>query len=418
MNISLGTTAKTTLILAFFVFSANITWQHYSYAVDGVIVRSQGGDAPRYEELKELDIQAGWISLFDGATLFGWRNENGGNWRIEDQAIVVDQAEKVGLLRTSAQFDDFELSLDFRAPSTTNSGVFLRTSPEPKDPNKDCYEFNIAEGEIQPFPTGSLVGRAKSDARFDSDIWHRLKVESLGGQISIWIDGVPTVTYKDEIPLGRGYIGLQFNSGRVEFTNIWIRPLNLDPLFNGKDLDGWKTAQAMDGKFSVTSDGTVHVENGRGQLESEIELADFYLQLACRTNAPRLNSGLFFRCIPGELMNGYESQIHNGFLNNDRSQPEDHGTGGIFRRQSARKVVANDEVWFYKTIIADGPHFCVWVNGFQVSDWTDSRPAKKNPREGYRKEAGTLILQAHDPTTNIDFKAIRAREMKVRRAKK
>ena len=29
-------------------------------------------------------------------------------------------------------------------------------------------------------------------------------------------------------------------------------------------------------------------------------------------------------------------------------------------------------------IVADGPHFSVWVNGYQVTDWTDDRKPDKN----------------------------------------
>jgi len=107
------------------------------------------------------------------------------------------------------------------------------------------------------------------------------------------------------------------------------------------------------------------------------------------------------------MWNGYESQIHNGFKGGDRSQPTDCGSGGIFRRQNARRVVANDREWFSKTIHADGPHMAVWVNGYQVSDWTDRRAPAENPRKGLRLKAGTIIFQAHDPTADFYFRNLR-----------
>ena len=72
------------------------------------------------------------------------------------------------------------------------------------------------------------------------------------------------------------------------------------------------------------------------------------MQLEVFVNGRGLNSGIFFRCIPGDITNGYESQIHNGFKDGDRSKPADCGTGGIFRRQNARRVVADDFQWFPK----------------------------------------------------------------------
>jgi hypothetical protein len=113
-------------------------------------------------------------------------------------------------------------------------------------------------------------------------------------------------------------------------------------------------------------------------------------------------------------MMGYESQIHNGYLDGDRSKPADCGTGGIFRRKDARRVMADDNQWFHKTIIAEGPHVAVWVNGRQVSDWTDQRKPHENPRKGLRLEPGTIMIQGHDPTTDLSFRNLRAGELPVR----
>jgi hypothetical protein len=72
--------------------------------------------------------------------------------------------------------------------------------------------------------------------------------------------------------------------------------------------------------------------------------------------------------------------------------------------------MADDFDWFTKTIVATGPHFAVWVNGYQVTDWTDERKPDENPRKGLRLKAGTLQLQGHDPTTDLRFRNLRAAE--------
>ena len=66
------------------------------------------------------------------------------------------------------------------------------------------------------------------------------------------------------------------------------------------------------------------------------------------------------------------------------------------------------------TIHADGPHMAVWVNGYQVSDWTDRRKPDPNPRKGLRLEPGTIMLQGHDPTTDLSFRNLRIAEMPKR----
>jgi hypothetical protein len=73
--------------------------------------------------------------------------------------------------------------------------------------------------------------------------------------------------------------------------------------------------------------------------------------------------------------------------------------------------VSKDHEWFTKTIVATGPHIAVWVNGEQVTDWTDERPPHDNPRNGQRLKAGTISLQGHDPTTNLRFRNLRIAEL-------
>lgn len=363
--------------------------------------------------LSPKEIADGWLLLFDGESLFGWKDECKGDWHIQDGAIVVTNGE-VGLLRTTTQFDNYILKVEFRSVDGTNSGIFLRTSPNPQNPADDCYELNIADSD-NPFPTCSLVARKKAKGNFDSDGWQSYEVTMVGPNVAVKLDGKLTLEYTDPKPLGRGFIGLQHNSGKAEFRNIKIKPLGLESIFNGKDLTGWKTYPEMDSEFTVTRDGDLNVKNGRGQLETEDTYGDFILQLECKTHAERLNSGIFFRCIPGDVMMGYESQIHNGFKEGDRTKPIDCGTGGIFRRVDARRVVSDDLTWFAKTIIAEGPHVSVWVNGFQVTDWTDTRKQDENPRKGLRVEPGTIMIQGHDPTTDISFRKLRISQLAKRR---
>lgn len=194
---------------------------------------------------------------------------------------------------------------------------------------------------------------------------------------------------------------------------LLFKPADAKPLFNGKDLTGWSVFQdekRSKSKWEVTPKGELHLTNGPGDLQTAGKYADFVLQLEVKTNGKALNSGVFFRCIDKEYQNGYEMQIQNGFKDNDRAKPSDGGTGAIYRRQPARKIVANDEEWFHLTLIAHGPTFATFVNGYPVANWTDTRPKHANPRTGLRLEAGHLSLQGHDPTTDILFRNIRLAE--------
>ncbi len=364
--------------------------------------------------LPEGELADGWISLFDGQSLFGWKAAGDADWRVEDGTIVVGTGKKC-LLCTTSQFSDYVLRVAFRWTPSTNSGIFLHTPPDPQDPASDCYELNIA-GPENPFSTGSLVFRKKAEIEPVSEDWHSYEVTLDGADILVRLDGQEIVQYTDPQPLKRGHIGLQFNEGKVAFRNVRLKPLGTTSLYNGQDLSGWKTYPDMASKFTVNEQGNLNVRDGRGQLETEGVYSDFVLQLQCKTEAPSLNSGIFFRCIPGDVMNGYECQIHNGFQDGDRTKPEDCGTGGICRRQDARCVVADDLAWFFLTLVADGPHMAAWVNGYQVSDWTDDRELDENPRRGLRLEPGTIMIQGHDPTTNLSFRNMSIAELAERQA--
>ncbi|NLS97357.1 MAG: DUF1080 domain-containing protein [Planctomycetaceae bacterium] len=361
------------------------------------------------------ELADGWILLFDGETTYGWRtpNEIKANWTVVDGALVATVGEN-SLLYTTSQFGNYQLKVDFRSAKGANSGVFLRTPPVPNDVKTRCYELNIADSDTNPFPTGSFVQRQKVEGNYDSDDWQSFDVIADGSRFVVKLDGKVVLEYTDSAPVGRGYIGLQFNGGKIEFRNVKLKPLGVKSLFNGKDLAGWKTFPELPSVFTVTPEGWINVKNGRGMLETEGQYDDFTLQLECFSNGEKLNSGVFFRSVPGETMNGYELQIQNGFKDNDRTKPEDCGTGGFFRRQDARKVVSDDFTWFHMTLHADDKHMAAWVNGYQVSDWTDTRQPDPNPRKGLRLEAGTLQLQGHDPTTDLSFRNLRIAELPTR----
>jgi hypothetical protein len=365
--------------------------------------------------LSSEELAEGWILLFDGQTTFGWQPATKANWKVAQGVISASEGEP-GLLCTTTEFGDYVLRVDFRSTPATNSGVFLRTPPVPKDPKSDCYELNIAAGDVSPFPTGSFVGRQKAEAVEHNTQWRTLQATCEGGRFSVQLDGQQVLDYTDPQPLGRGAIGLQFNQGPIEFRNVKLKPLGLKNLFEGRDLAGWKVTQGDRSQsiFSRNAAGELHVKNGPGELESGARFADFTLQVEVFSNGKHLNSGIFFRKVPGEFWQGYESQIQNGYKGGDRTQPVDCGTGGFYRRQNARKVVADDFTWFHKTLIVHGAHMAAWVNGYQVSDWTDTRPPAANPRQGLRTEAGTLSIQGHDATTDLSFRNLRAAEMPKR----
>jgi len=360
--------------------------------------------------LTPKEISDGWIQLFDGETTFGWAQEGKAQWTASGG--VLTPAGENGWLRTTSPFTDFILKLDYRTGAEGNSGIFLRSAKEGA-PHETGYELQIWNQHPE-YPTGSLVNHIKGKrVKPAADQWHTYEIQATGDRWTIKLDGKKVLDGRDA-KSRMGHIGLQYNQDKkIEFRNIRLKPLGLQPIFDGKSLAGWKQVQPtrpakQPAEWSV-KDGAIHVVHGGGQLETEKQWADFILQLDIRTNPqdPKRhpNSGVFLRGEAGRYWSGYESQIRNEYKGDDRTQPVDYGTGGVYGRVAARRVVSDDNKYFTKTIVARGRHISVWIDGYQVSDFeeTDDKRARVN--------AGPISLQAHDPTTDLDFRNLRLVEL-------
>ncbi|MBO0697810.1 MAG: DUF1080 domain-containing protein [Zavarzinella sp.] len=318
--------------------------------------------------LTSKEIADGWVLLFDGETTFGWKVE--GDAKVADGTLILGGAKATTLT------------------SNTDLG------------NWSHFAFSNSVDGIK-------WGEDWLGANIPEPIIDRLKrSQSLKGDYVIRAD------LRDD---GRLVFAIPAGS-RLHLRSIRACPLNTKALFNGKDLTGWKEFQPtkdkkVASKFSVTKEGWLNVKNGPGDLQTEGQWADFVVQLECISNGKHLNSGLFFRAIPDLYQQGYEAQIRNQWEGDDRTKPVDYGTGAIYRRQPARKVVSTDGEWFTMTVAAHGRHIATWVNGYQVTDWTDDRKESDNARNGFKKGKGVLSIQGHDPTTDLSFRNIRIQSL-------
>lgn len=369
----------------------------------------------RLNRLTPAEAADGWILLFDGETAFGWKERGASKWEVNEGTIAYQPGSGAGYLATTTEFADFELHAEFWVDEKANSGIFLRCPPEGDITSHNAYEVNIYDPH-DTWPSGSINEIAKTTAAQKTvGRWNSYVLIAEGDHLLIKLNGQTTVDVRDS-KHARGVIALQNlkGEGEVRFRDVKLKPLSLQSIFNGKDLTGWKEIPGHKSVYSVTPEGWLNVKNGNGDLQSAGAYGDFVFQLEIFSNGTHLNSGVFFRAIPNQFWSGYEAQIRNQWQGEDRTKPVDFGTGGIYNRQPARRVVSSDREWFTMTVVAHGPHLSTWVNGTQVADFTDQRPPQVSARQGYRAEPGVVSLQGHDPTTDLSFRKLRIMEMPAR----
>ena len=359
-------------------------------------------------------LREGWILLWDGESFFGWeRHGTHPKWEIEDGALKSESGDDSWMITTS-EFSNFALRLEYRSPADGNSGVFLRASGK-GEPALSGYEVQICDMH-RNYPTGSLLNIKKARKVLpDPDSWHTMEITAELDHFLVRLDGIKILDAKDDKYL-TGHIGFQFNRDhRIELRNIKLKPLGTKPLFNGVDLTGWtpvsRTNEASSAGWSVRG-GMIHVAKGPGFLETSELFRDFILQMEIKTNpsptAQNPSSGVFFRGEKGHPWSGYEAQISNQVRDGNPSDPTNFGTGGINEHQPARRVVPPDGAFFSKTIHSQGRHFAVWVNGIQVSDYTDLAPEGTDVSKNQaRLTSGPIGLEAFDSNSNLDFRNIR-----------
>lgn len=348
--------------------------------------------------LTPKEIEAGWIQLFDGATTFGWKAD--GEAKVEDGAVSLG-GEKGATLTNTTEFGDFELK--FEAKGGKDAAILLDKMPHELGENKDWTPYTI-----------TVTSKDGS---------HKVQITQ-GKDASA---DTHTMTHPG---LSRMKIGFQTAAGAaLSLRNICLKPLGTQSLFNGKDLAGWKPIADKPSKFTVTDKGELNIKNGPGEIQTEGQWADFVFQLDILSSGEHLNSGVFFRALPGEFWQGYEAQIRNEWegyqkgkprdtAKENRAKPIDFGTGGVYNRQPSRKVVSSDNEWFTMTVVAGGPHIAIWVNGYQTADYVDREKDAPTARKGRFLGKGCISLQGHDPTTDLSFKNIKVAELPEKPAKK
>jgi hypothetical protein len=212
------------------------------------------GKAARSQELTPEEKATGWILMFDGKTLDGWKTSSGQPSKVPVERGSINPHGCGGyMLIHERTWSDFELSLDFAISKGCNSGVFVRTFPLRPRPGKDVG-FNGIEIAIDDttgadyHDTGAIYDLVKPcrNAMKPVGEWNRMVVTCNRAIIKVEVNGelvtrmdlddwtMPNrrpdgsthkfdIAYRDHPR--EGYLGLQDHGSPCWFKNIKIRPI-------------------------------------------------------------------------------------------------------------------------------------------------------------------------------------------------
>lgn len=189
----------------------------------------------------------GWVSLFDGRSLHGWRaGENPHTFRVVDGVIVAHGPRAhlfyVGDAHSPADFRNFEFEAEALSKPGANSGIFFHTAYQHDGWPEQGFEVQIDntapehDGYLELRKTGSLYGVRNIYAPVVHDNeWFRVSIAVRGRRVQVRINDALLVDYVEpDMPgqsrsrrLSHGTFALQGHdaSSEVRFRNLRVRPL-------------------------------------------------------------------------------------------------------------------------------------------------------------------------------------------------
>lgn len=169
----------------------------------------------------------GWVSMFDGKTLDGWKaNEHPESWSVKDGAIVGD-GEASHLFWMVRECENCEFKADVKISDGGNSGMYFRTAFGPGFPKG--YEAQVNSTHKDPKRTGSLYNfKDVYEQLVPPETWFNQHIIAQGNHIVIQVNDKTVVDYVDQKnTYTKGYLALQqHNKGSVVmFKNLMMKPL-------------------------------------------------------------------------------------------------------------------------------------------------------------------------------------------------
>ena len=166
-------------------------------------------------------------------------------------------------------------------------------------------------------------------------------------------------------------------------------------IFNGKDIEGWKTFDPERLKDWYVKDGILYSSGKKSShlFSPRDDYENFHYRIEAKIS-DKGNSGQYFRATFAKAFPpGYEAQInstHGDKVRTGSLYPD--GRDGYTAEEKKMTLVfdklVEPDTWFTQEVIAEGNHIVIKVNGKTTVDFTDT----KN-----RHTKGHFAIQQHDP---------------------
>ncbi len=382
----------------------------------------------------------GWVKLFNGKDLSGFKQLNGAApYRVENKSIVGTSVsgQPNSFLVTENYYTDFILEFEVQCDPSLNSGVQFRSESREDYHNGRVYGYQC---EIDPSDrawSGGIYDEARRGwlvtlennpsgrAAYKKDDWNKYRIEAIGNNIRIWLNGINTANLYDN-ETHSGFIAFQVHGignntelegKEIKWRNIRIKTTDLETermkgelaseinripnllteketeegwklLFDGKNTSGWRGAhketfpakgwKVENGQLIVLKSDGGESTNGGDIVYASEDFSAFELSLEFKITAGA-NSGIKYFVTEQEKQKGsafgLEYQILDDKLHPDAklytTYPGSRTLASLYDLIPAQNKRFNGIGNWNQAIIKVYPdnHVEHWLNGFKTLEY-------------------------------------------------
>ena len=188
-----------------------------------------------FSSSKHRDQADGWISLFDGKSLQGWKaSEHAATFTVADGAIVVF-GERSHLFYDGPVknhlFKNFEYKASVMTTPGSNSGMYILTEFENDWPSKG-FEIQVNNSHTDWRRTGSVYAiKDVKEAPAKDNEWFTQSIKVVGKTITVKVNDKVINEYTEgdtsKSKFRRGTFALQGHDpkSKVYYKDIMVKPL-------------------------------------------------------------------------------------------------------------------------------------------------------------------------------------------------